>query len=161
MALSVNVSVEAAQEYQVQEITYDGQEIYTQPLSMSENLTKLAHKIDFSKVDDDDATDYTESNEDNKELATFQPSLWPWDSVRNKLRSALTEVSVLLDVLNIAKEKRYMVLDAVSQDPPETKLVATLLAKKKGFICSSCYYFKWCRKIKSFSSGSRKKSSSY
>lgn len=131
MALSVNVSVEAAQEYQVQEITYDGQEIYTQPLSMSENLTKLAHKIDFSKVDDDDATDYTESNEDNKELATFQPSLWPWDSVRNKLRSALTEVSVLLDVLNIAKEKRYMVLDAVSQDPPETKLVATLLAKKK------------------------------
>ena len=22
----------------------------------------------------------------NKELASFQPSLWPWDSVRNKLR---------------------------------------------------------------------------
>lgn len=28
--MSVNVCVEAHQEYQVQEITYDGQELYTQ-----------------------------------------------------------------------------------------------------------------------------------
>ena len=46
-------------------------------------------------------------------------------------RAALQETSVLLDVLNIAKEKRYMVLDPVSQDPPESKVGAHIAAKKK------------------------------
>lgn len=42
-------------------------------------------------------------------------------------------MSVLWDVLNLAnaKEKRYMVLDPVSQDAPETKASVQLLAKKK------------------------------
>lgn len=53
---------------------------------MSENLTRLAHKIDFGKTETDfqSATDSVE--EEGKELATFQASLWPWDSVRSKLR---------------------------------------------------------------------------
>ena len=46
-------------------------------------------------------------------------------------RAALTEMSVLLDVLNIAREKRYMVLDPVSQDPPESKTGLYVVAKKK------------------------------
>ncbi|XP_064484913.1 mediator of RNA polymerase II transcription subunit 17-like isoform X2 [Ornithodoros turicata] len=131
-ATSVNISVEAGQEYQVQEIAYDGQEIYVQPCSMSENLTKLAQKIDFGKTDGsslDSAMDTSASGEEQK--ASFQPSLWPWDSVRSKLRNALTEVSVLSDVLNIAKQKHYMVLDPVSQEQPEHKPVAMMLAKKK------------------------------
>lgn len=52
----------------------------------------------------------------------FQPSLWPWDSVRNNLRSALTEMCVLHDVLSVVKEKKYMALDPVSQDPAATKV---------------------------------------
>lgn len=88
---------------------------YFRPLSMSENLTRLAQKIDFSKSDDEfcnikkegESSSDTKS-EDDKEPG-YQSSLWPWDSVRNKLRNALTEVSVLADVLSIAKEKRYMV----------------------------------------------------
>lgn len=134
MSLAVNVSVEATQEYQVQEITYEGQEIYCQPLTLSENLTKLAHKIDFRKVDNEtqEFPQTSESHEEeNKELVPFQASLWPWDSVRNKLRAMLTEVSVLVDVLNIAKEKHYMVIDPVSQDVPEPKPVVALLQKKK------------------------------
>ncbi|GIY70326.1 mediator of RNA polymerase II transcription subunit 17, partial [Caerostris darwini] len=83
--MSVNVCIEAHQEYQVQEITYDGQEIYSQPLSMSENLTRLAHKIDFMKTDGDQQTSAESTEEESKELATFQASLWPWDSVRGKL----------------------------------------------------------------------------
>lgn len=88
---------------------------------MSENLAKLAQKIDFSKTADDAVTtivkkefndnasvDSKTADEDTKDPG-FQSSLWPWDSVRNKLRSALTEVCVLADVLAIAKEKRYMV----------------------------------------------------
>ncbi|KAL3225112.1 hypothetical protein MRX96_004694 [Rhipicephalus microplus] len=75
---SVAVCVEACQEYQVQEITYDGQEVYVQPCSMSENLTKLAQKIDFGQAADE--------QQSSVEKASFQPSLWPWDSVRTKLR---------------------------------------------------------------------------
>lgn len=52
----------------------------------------------------------------------FQPSLWPWDSVRNNLRSALTEMCVLNDVLSVVKEKKYMALDPVSQDPTVGKV---------------------------------------
>lgn len=53
---------------------------------------------------------------DSKGTVKFQPSLWPWDSVRNNLRSALTEMCVLHDVLSVVKEKKYMALDPVSQD---------------------------------------------
>ena len=40
-------------------------------------------------------------------------------------------MSVLYDVLNIAKEKRYMVLDPVSQDPPENKATMHMVSKRK------------------------------
>ena len=45
----------------------------------------------------------------------------------------MTEVSVLHDVLAIAREKkfRYMVLDPVEQDSTDTKLSTLVLAKKK------------------------------
>ena len=44
-------------------------------------------------------------------------------------------MSVLLDVLNIAREKRYMVLDPVNQDPPESKTGMYVVAKKKVTFC--------------------------
>lgn len=56
---------------------------------MTENLTKLAHKIDFSKDDEDGKklTSETEKEEEEeKQITPFQASLWPWDSVRNKLK---------------------------------------------------------------------------
>lgn len=54
-------------------------------------------------------------------LVRLQPSLWPWDSVRNSLRSALTEVCVLYDVLSVVRDRKFMTLDPVSQDalPPK------------------------------------------
>ncbi|XP_058802065.1 mediator of RNA polymerase II transcription subunit 17 [Phymastichus coffea] len=133
-ASAVKVSVEAPIENQIQEITYDGQEIYQAPLTLSENLAKIAQQIDFSKTDGEDATELEngeKAEEDVKDPANFQSSLWPWDSVRNKLRNALTEVCVLADVLAVAKEKRYMVLDPVPQEKPEEKHLIQVLAKKK------------------------------
>ncbi|KAL1139769.1 hypothetical protein AAG570_006746 [Ranatra chinensis] len=137
MAYSVNISIEAPVENQIQEITYDGQEIYQTPLTMSESLAKLAQKIDFSKSACDDikkeldVSDGTDDETSSKDPSAFQSSLWPWDSVRNKLRNALTEVCVLADVLAIAKEKRYMVLDPVQQEMHETKPIAQVYARKK------------------------------
>ncbi|XP_041352687.1 mediator of RNA polymerase II transcription subunit 17-like [Gigantopelta aegis] len=130
----INVSVEAVLENQVQEVTLDGQEKYVQPLSMSENLSKLAHKIDFYKDESEGkgkpTSEGEKAEEDDKTLATFQPSLWPWDSVRNKLKAALTELKVLLDVLNITKDKRYMVADPVTQEATSSS-PAQLFSKKK------------------------------
>lgn len=108
--------------------------IHCRPLTLSESLAKYAQKIDFSKTSDLDKkegtdTDSKNGEEENKD--TFQSSLWPWDSVRNKLRNALTEVCVLADVLAIAKEKRYMVLDPVPQEQVETKPMVQVYARKK------------------------------
>lgn len=90
--------------------------IFSRPLSMSENLARLAQKIDFSKTEDDycnikkegESSVEVKSDDDSKDQG-YQSSQWPWESVRNKLRNTLTEVCVLADVLSIAKEKRYMV----------------------------------------------------
>lgn len=60
---------------------YHGFHYYRQ-LSMSEKLAQLAHKIDFGKTQKEDE----ELTEDESDKPLFQPSLWPWDSVRNKLR---------------------------------------------------------------------------
>ena len=78
------------------------------------------------------------SQESNDE----QPTKWPWESVRDKLRDALAEVSVLSDVITIATKdcgrdaannpKRYMVLDGPTMyEQPEQKRFVSLLAKKK------------------------------
>lgn len=73
---------------------------------MSENLSKLAQKIDFTKVPSEEKKESTKKEEqrgikrengfdtekgsteepDLKEQPAYQSSLWPWDSVRNKLR---------------------------------------------------------------------------
>lgn len=106
------------------------------PLTLSESLAKYAQKIDFSKTieldtkkEPSDAIDDNKSDSDSKEA--FQSSLWPWDSVRNKLRNSFQEICVLADVLAIAKEKRYMVLDPVQQEPVETKPMVQIYARKK------------------------------
>ncbi|CAH0407101.1 unnamed protein product [Chilo suppressalis] len=138
MANSVNISIEAPIENQIQEITYDGQEIYQAPLSMSENLARLAQKIDFSKSDDEfcnikkegESSTDPKPDEESKD-AGYQSSLWPWESVRNKLRNALTEVCVLADVLNIAKEKRYMVLDPVQPEQVDNRPMVQVYGRKK------------------------------
>lgn len=60
---------------------------------MSENLSKIAQKIDFSKTNGEESKKTGEQNEnsdkndeESKDPATFQASSWPWDSVRTKLR---------------------------------------------------------------------------
>lgn len=46
---AVQISIESACEKQVQEVALDGTETYVQPLSMSQNLAKLAQRIDFGQ----------------------------------------------------------------------------------------------------------------
>uniref|UniRef100_A0A672MA10 Mediator of RNA polymerase II transcription subunit 17 n=1 Tax=Sinocyclocheilus grahami TaxID=75366 RepID=A0A672MA10_SINGR len=49
---AVRVSIESQCERQVQEVSLDGLETYVPPLSMSQNLAKLAQRIDFDQSSD-------------------------------------------------------------------------------------------------------------
>jgi len=139
---AVPVRVEPPGLNPVVEVGYDGQELTQPALTMSENLAKLARKVDFAQTGDDQSpTEVKSETEEDKdkdsEVKSFQQPAWPWESVRNALRSALTELCVASDVLSIAtkecgKDKRYMVLDGpVQADPPDQKHFVQLLAKKK------------------------------
>ncbi|XP_075707594.1 mediator of RNA polymerase II transcription subunit 17 isoform X2 [Rhinoderma darwinii] len=143
----VQISIESSAEKQVQEVGLDGSETYVQPLSMSQNLARLAQRIDFGQDSDEDGngmgvlpreTDWGDQEEEEG-LVKFQPSLWPWDSVRNHLRGSLTEMCVLHDVLTVVKDKRYMHLDPVSQEPltPKQSQHSLLLVSKRKFLLSA------------------------
>uniref|UniRef100_A0A3Q3VYB6 Mediator of RNA polymerase II transcription subunit 17 n=1 Tax=Mola mola TaxID=94237 RepID=A0A3Q3VYB6_MOLML len=156
---SVRVSIESSCEKQVQEVALDGTETYVPPLSMSQNLAKLAQRIDFSQGSDSEEIEVEveprdrewsrQEPEEEEGTVKFQPSLWPWDSVRNNLRSALTEMCVLNDVLSVVKEKKYMALDPVSQDPTagKTPQVFQLISKKKSLATAAQLLLKGAEKL--------------
>uniref|UniRef100_A0A8P4KTE9 Mediator of RNA polymerase II transcription subunit 17 n=1 Tax=Dicentrarchus labrax TaxID=13489 RepID=A0A8P4KTE9_DICLA len=158
---AVRVSIESTCEKQVQEVALDGTETYVPPLSMSQNLAKLAQRIDFSQGSDSEEEAVAveaeprdrewgkQEPEEEEGTVKFQPSLWPWDSVRNNLRSALTEMCVLYDVLSVVKEKKYMALDPVSQDPTagKTPQVFQLMSKKKSLATAAQLLVKGAEKL--------------
>ena len=149
----IKVTVEPPSENQIVEVTYDGQEIVQPPFTQAEHLMRQATKLDFSTIpddldediDDDNDEDTEENNSESQEngTSTNQPTnKWPWESVRDKLRDALAEVSVLSDVLSVATKecgrdhnntpKKYMMLDGPTMsDQVEQKPYVSLLAKKK------------------------------
>ena len=58
---------------------------------MSENLTRLAHKIDFSKDESLEKGKCTsegalDKDEEEEDKPAFQQSQWPWQAVHTKLK---------------------------------------------------------------------------
>ncbi|XP_050542328.1 mediator of RNA polymerase II transcription subunit 17 [Daktulosphaira vitifoliae] len=137
---SVNISIETPAENIIQEISYDGQEVYQPPLSMSDNLSKLAQRIDFSKVDQDDdnqpEAEIKSENDTKEQPLNASASGWI-DSVISKLKRAATEICVISDVLAITKEKRYMMLDPIQNELIETKPMAQIYLRKKALASAS------------------------
>ena len=77
---------------------------------MSEKLAKLAHKIDFLSDVKGHEEEKDEQEEEEKSLVTFQPSLWPWDSVRENLRyfSKSNEFNVQgLEIIVVSIKPRF------------------------------------------------------
>lgn len=130
-ARNVEISVEKLLEQEIEEISRSGEEKYKKPLTLSEELTDLAHKIDFGE--EKEIEEEKEEDEESTENKTdqFKPKKWPWDSVRNKIRNALSEVCVLLDVLQVMHEKKYLVLEPVSQNPEPPKQAVQMIGKRK------------------------------
>lgn len=53
---------------------------------MSESLTRLAHRIDFSSGMKDSTGNEAEKSEEHDECTFKTLPTWPWDQMRNKLR---------------------------------------------------------------------------
>ena len=131
---AVKISVERLLEQEVDEISRSGEEKYIKPFTFSEQLTHFAGKIDFHEGDEiqpsdkDEETDETEkiNNDDLK-----QNNQWPWEAVHTKLRIALSEVCVMLDVLQSLNKKKYLVLDPITQNPEPNKQTVQMLDKRK------------------------------
>ena len=121
---AVPVRVEPPGLNPVVEVGYDGQEMTQPALTMTENLAKMARKVDFTQTGEDQTNTEPKNEDDDEdnEVKSFQQPAWPWESVRNALRSALTELCVASDVLAIATKdcgnKRYMMLDGPVQGGP-------------------------------------------
>lgn len=69
---AVRVSIESSCEKQVQEVALDGTETYVPPLSMSQNLAKLAQRIDFSQGSDSEG-DGVEGEPRDREWGKQEP----------------------------------------------------------------------------------------
>lgn len=120
------VSVESLHVSRIREINYDGEETYQERLTLSQRLTDLAQRVDFS--------DYVNDNTDDSGPAAKKPAQkWPWEFTHSKLKQALTEVSVLSDLLQITQNHRqYLVLDpVVAPQPTSVSPTFQYLAKKK------------------------------
>jgi len=138
---SLKISVERLLEQEVEEINRDGEEKYISPFNISEELTYLAGKIDFYEgiqghdgdlAEEADAEIKKEDENSKKENDdTKQEDEWPWSSVHSKLRLALSEMCVMLDVLQTLNKKRYLILDPIQQSQEHEKQTVQMLEKRK------------------------------
>jgi hypothetical protein len=120
----MKVSLESLYTNKVKEIDYEGEEHYQERSSFSQHVTELAQRVDFSEV--------TEGKEGEPAVKKATQK-WPWEQPHSKLKQALTEVSVLADVLHILHDHRhYMAMDTVApRPPPSLPLAFQYLVKKK------------------------------
>lgn len=149
----LNVSMEVCDEFMVQEIYPDGTEIYKQPLTMSENFARIINRIDFEKLsvalNDQGGSIAENENIEVPEIpinvASFinptqrtplSGTSAQFDSIKAKIMQALTNVSVMHDVIKVGKEQEYLVIDRVAKDvnKSEEKPITVLVAKKKGLL---------------------------
>lgn len=142
---SVVISVERLLEQEVDEINRDGEEKYIKPFDYSEELTHLAQKIDFYEGiqghDSDLEEKEEEDNEDKlkKEEDAKSENEWHWSSVHSKLRLALSEMSIMLDVLQTLNKKRYLILDPIQQSPEQEKQTVQMLEKRNYLVKVGTY----------------------
>ncbi|KAL6741000.1 hypothetical protein Aduo_014298 [Ancylostoma duodenale] len=117
-----DISLEAVNEWKIQEIGYDGVEKYIKPPSFSDNVGKLARQVDWQKLIGSDAVydnpnaikSETEEEEETVETKPVEieerviPEAGPWHNVAKYLHESLQQFNVLLDNLAIMRATDYM-----------------------------------------------------
>lgn len=139
---NVKVSVERLLEREVDQIGRNGEETYIKPFSLSEELSYFASKIDFHGTHENvPKEDESQKNNpigvgekkqaEQPEGESNKETKWPWESVHSKLRIALSEVCVMLDVLECLHRKKYLVLDPIHQNTEPNKQTVKMLGCRK------------------------------
>ena len=167
--INVPIRIEPTDEYKIQEISYDGQEKSIPPPSMSEHLSQLIQRIDFSQpiseleeefekaekrgqnTGDDDDEDDSQNAVNIREAQIPVGPIWPFDSMRQKLRVALTEICVLHDVMCIARVKEYMTFDKVNPMQTDQRPIVAMMAKKRALDMASQVLMEGVTSLKSSS----------
>ena len=141
------ISIERLLERQVDEITHNGEETYINPHTRSEELAFFASKIDFHGTHEDIGGDGEGEGEkdggkvqqlkengeggEGEEKKEKEAGRWMWETVHSKLRIAVSEVCVMLDVLECLHRKKYLVLDPIQQNPEPSKQTVQMLGSRK------------------------------
>src|SRR5699024_3696789 len=62
-----------------------------------------------------------------------------FDSIKSKIMNALTNISVMHDVIKVGKDQEFLVIDRVAKDANkgEEKAITVLVAKKKALLQAS------------------------
>lgn len=111
---AVRVSIESSCEKQVQEVALDGTETYVPPLSMSQNLSKLAQRIDFSQGSDSEE-DGVEGEPRDREWAKQEPEEEEGNICSRERRGFFSSLSFRPD-LWYRCAKYFSVLDLFGED---------------------------------------------
>ncbi|KFD69931.1 hypothetical protein M514_06725 [Trichuris suis] len=154
------VAIESTNEWQIYDILLHGQERYLQPLNFSDHVARLTHMVDWqSLVGSKLSITEMNSSEDEEQEATDAANVHAWDNVAKELLSALSEINVILDVIKVTTQKRYMLFDTVSRDPSEERPTNkaseayALVAKRKSLSLTSNILLDFVEKQRQMSSG--------
>ncbi|CAD6193906.1 unnamed protein product [Caenorhabditis auriculariae] len=133
----VQIILEPADDWKIQEIGFDGVERYIRPFAYTDHVAKLARQVEWSKVvgsvaqydnpslvEDEKPAENEELTELNKKLGKPEereiPEAGPWHLVAKNLHESLQQLNILLDNMSIMRSTDYMkpltVLDPASQE---------------------------------------------
>jgi len=157
------ISIERLLERQVDEITHNGEETYIKPHTRSEELAYFASKVDFHGTHEDIGEENDEEPDKKKmhlngevkengevegeEKKDKDAGKWAWETVHSKLRIAVSEVCVMLDVLECLHRKKYLVLDPIQQNPEPSKQTVQMLGSRKCLAASGATVAKGARSL--------------
>ena len=123
---SIRINLEPLNEHQIVEVKNDGQEIYKSPSTFAEHFSKILSQVDFapgSEATLDSKEINSPENESLRKRKVSENEDESFDAkgskiaianVRSKIHNALTEVGVLFDVLNLAKDRKFLCVDLCS-----------------------------------------------
>eukprot|EP00800_Vazella_pourtalesii_P013881 TRINITY_DN3399_c1_g1_i1.p1 TRINITY_DN3399_c1_g1~~TRINITY_DN3399_c1_g1_i1.p1 ORF type:complete len:126 (+),score=28.60 TRINITY_DN3399_c1_g1_i1:36-413(+) len=102
------ISIESLQRRSVEQYTWQGQEIYEEKLTLSEQLSRNVRRLEFSRDLDlglfqTEEERIAEERDKTKNLAIgINQSKTEFLAAKESLRRGLTEISVLSDVLEVS-----------------------------------------------------------
>ncbi|KAF1755444.1 hypothetical protein GCK72_022013 [Caenorhabditis remanei] len=137
----VELVLESNDDWKIQEIGYDGVERYMKPETFTDNVGKLARKVEWmklvnptnpyenAKVDPQEKLDDENVAKGGGNVELVTPEAGPWSSVAKYLHESLNQLNILLDDMSVMKTTDYMkaltVLDPLTIHEPTPESINT------------------------------------